>query len=167
MIWLTVFFALGFMVNKYFEWGAKIHHGLYPGSPELMQHAKGEIVFFNLYYTMTGLHGLHVIIGLTVFFFVLYFIKRRPVVSEEMPFDILKNIRGGSRLAVLSEDGKELGTVANLDDKVELVDVKLTYEHSLEKMDPRNATKLELAGLYWHIVDVIWIFLFPLFYLIA
>lgn len=167
MIGATVIFALGFMVNKYFEWSAKIHHGLYPGSPELLSHEKGEVVFYNLYYTMTGLHGLHVIIGLIVFFFVLYFIKRRPVVSEEMPFDVLKDIRGGARLAVISEKGDELGTVAELDDKVELVDVRLTYEPAVEKMDPRNVVKLEMAGLYWHLVDVIWIFLFPLFYLIT
>ncbi len=168
MIWLTVLFALGFMVNKYFEWSVKIHHGIYPGSPELLaSHDKGEIVFYNLYYTMTGLHGLHVIIGLVVFFVVLYFIKRRPVVTEEMPFDILKHVRGGTRLAVLSEKGDELGTVAELDDKVELVDIRLTYEPVIEKMDPRNIIKLENAGLYWHLVDVIWIFLFPLFYLIS
>ncbi|KAA3616581.1 MAG: cytochrome c oxidase subunit 3 family protein [Calditrichaeota bacterium] len=168
MIWATVLFALGFMVNKYFEWSAKIHHGIYPGSPELLaDHSKGEIVFYNLYYTMTGLHGLHVIIGLIVFFFVLYFIKRRPVVTEEMPYEILKNVRGTSRLAVVSEKGEELGTVAQLDDKVELVDIRLTYEPVAEKRDPRNFVKLENAGLYWHLVDVIWIFLFPLFYLIT
>ncbi len=168
MIWSTILFALGFMVNKYIEWGHKIELGIYPGSPQLLnEHSQGEIVFYNLYYAMTGLHGLHVIIGLIVFVVVLYFIKRRPVVSEEMPFEILENIRGGSRLAVLSEEGKELGAVAQLDDKVELVDVRLTYEPVVEKMDPRNFIKLENAGLYWHVVDVIWIFLFPLFYLIS
>ncbi len=168
MIWVTLLFALGFMINKYFEWGHKIELGIYPGSPELLNsHSQGEIVFYNLYYTMTGLHGLHVIIGAIVFFFVLYFIKRRPVTSEEIPFEILKKIRGGSRLAVLSEEGEELGSVAKLDDKVELVDLRLTYGWVTEKMDPRNFIKLENAGLYWHIVDVIWIFLFPLFYLIS
>ena len=55
-----------FLVNKYFEWGAKIHHGIYPGSPELLERPQGEILFFGLYFVMTGLHGLHVLVGLVL-----------------------------------------------------------------------------------------------------
>src|SRR5690606_37778771 len=63
---ITILLALGFMVNKYFEWGAKFHHGIYPGSDILLSKPTGEILFFALYYVMTGLHGLHVIIGVVL-----------------------------------------------------------------------------------------------------
>ncbi|HKZ66080.1 MAG TPA: cytochrome c oxidase subunit 3, partial [Chitinophagaceae bacterium] len=60
---LTILMAFGFLVNKYFEWTTKFHHGIYPGSDTLLSMDSGEILFFGLYYVMTGLHGLHVIIG--------------------------------------------------------------------------------------------------------
>lgn len=66
---LTIVLALGFMINKYFEWGAKFHHGIYPGSDTLLSKPSGEILFFGLYYVMTGLHGLHVIIGVVIIAF--------------------------------------------------------------------------------------------------
>jgi cytochrome c oxidase subunit 3 len=109
---LTIVLALGFMVNKYFEWGAKFHHGIYPGSDTLLSKPSGEILFFGLYYVMTGLHGLHVIIGVVIIAFMTRF--------------TLKDV--------------------------------ITHD---------NYVKLEAAGLYWHLVDIIWIFLFPLFYLIT
>jgi cytochrome c oxidase subunit III len=109
---LTILFALAFMVNKYFEWTAKFHHGIYPGGDELLAMESGEILFFGLYYVMTGLHGLHVIIGAVLI---------------------------GVMLRLTAKD------VINKDSFV----------------------KLEAAGLYWHLVDIIWIFLFPLFYLIT
>lgn len=109
---ITVVLALGFMVNKYFEWTAKFHHGIYPGGEELLARPSGEILFFGLYYVMTGLHGLHVVIGL-----VLILVMTRLTAKEIITHD--------------------------------------------------NYVKLESAGLYWHLVDIIWIFLFPLFYLIT
>lgn len=109
---ITILLAFGFMVNKYFEWGAKFHHGIYPGSDTLLSKPSGEILFFGLYYVMTGLHGLHVIIGVVI-------------------------------IAVM--------TVFTMRDVI-------THD---------NFVKLEAAGLYWHLVDIIWIFLFPLFYLIT
>ena len=109
---LTILLAFGFLINKYFEWSTKIHHGIYPGSDVLLAKPSGEIIFFGLYYVMTGLHGLHVIIGI--------------VLISVMTRLTSKNIiTGGSYV------------------------------------------KLESAGLYWHLVDIIWIFLFPLFYLIT
>lgn len=108
---LTLVFALLFLVNKFFEWSHEISKGIYPGSEVLLSKSNGEILFFGLYYTMTGLHGLHVIIGMIILAFVLVFIIRD----------------------------------------------KITFD---------NNVKLENAGLYWHLVDAIWIFLFPLFYLI-
>ena len=64
----TVGCALIFLVIKYFEWSAKIHHGIYPDSDQLLLRPAGEIVYFGLYYVMTGLHGIHVIIGGAVCF---------------------------------------------------------------------------------------------------
>lgn len=109
---LTIVLALGFMVNKYFEWGAKFHHGIYPGSDTLLSKPSGEILFFGLYYVMTGLHGLHVIIGVVIIAFMTVFTMKDVITHD-------------------------------------------------------NYVKLEAAGLYWHLVDIIWIFLFPLFYLIT
>lgn len=109
---LTVVLALGFMVNKYFEWSAKFHHGIYPGAEELLARDSGEILFFGLYYVMTGLHGFHVVIGLVLILVMTRFTAK----------------------GIITKD---------------------TY------------VKLESAGLYWHLVDIIWIFLFPLFYLIT
>lgn len=111
LVGLTILFAFTFLVIKYFEWGAKFHHGLYPDSPELLKLPKGQIVFFGLYYIMTGLHGLHVLIGMVVLAFLLVFIHRNRVTSDDF-------------------------------------------------------VMLENAGLYWHLVDLVWIYLFPLFYLI-
>jgi len=108
---LTEIFALEFMVNKYFEWSAKISHGIYPGSEELLNRSDGEILFFGLYYTMTGIHGLHVIIGMVLLFIMMILIIKNKITSD-------------------------------------------------------NLISLENSGLYWHLVDLIWIFLFPLFYLI-
>ncbi len=59
---ITILFGIAFLVNKYFEWSGHIHQGIYPNSPELLSRGHGEILFYGLYYVMTGLHGLHVII---------------------------------------------------------------------------------------------------------
>ena len=109
---LTILLAFGFLINKYFEWSIKFHHGIFPGSEILINKPQGEILFFGLYYVMTGLHGLHVIIGI----FLIGFMTRLTI----------KNV-----------------------------------------ITPDSYVKLEAAGLYWHLVDIIWIFLFPLFYLIT
>lgn len=107
----TILFALAFLVNKFFEWQLKFEHGLFPGMETFMAFDAGEKQFFNLYFFMTGLHGIHVIVGAILLFVI-----------------ILK-IRSG-------------------------------------KINPDRYVYLENSGLYWHIVDVVWIFLFPLFYLI-
>ena len=109
---ITIFLALFFLVNKYFEWTAKFHHGIYPGSEELLSKNSGEILFFGLYYVMTGLHGVHVIVGMFL-------------------------------IAIMT---------------------RMTRKGTITK---DNYVRLENAGLYWHLVDIIWIFLFPLFYLIT
>ena len=110
---ITVLLGIVFLINKYFEWGVKFQHGIWPGSEHLLNDfSQGEILFFGLYFIMTGLHALHIIVGLII---IAVTISR-----------IMK------------------GTV-----------------HS------NRAALLENAGLYWHLVDIIWIFLFPLFYLIT
>jgi len=60
---LTILLGVLFLVDKYLEWGAKIHHGIYPDSTLLLQRSSGEILFYGLYYLMTGLHGIHVLAG--------------------------------------------------------------------------------------------------------
>ncbi len=111
LLWLTLILAAVFMVNKYFEWSAKIHHGLFPGMEHFMQLPPGEALFFFLYFFMTGLHALHIVAG---------------------------SIFIGVVIAQLNKG-------------------KIKYDDYILQ---------ENAGLYWHLVDVIWIYLFPLFYLI-
>ncbi len=136
MVGLTVIAAGIFMVNKYFEWSHKFHLGLYPGGdgmlnlPEGMLRSGGEIMFYNLYYFMTGLHGVHVLVGMGLLIGVLYFMNKRPY----------------KRGVTVADDASD--------------------EFKLANLNPRNVSKLENVGLYWHLVDVIWIFLFPLIYLI-
>lgn len=108
----TVALALLFLVNKYFEWGAKFAHGIYPGSEHLASLPKAENLFFGLYFSMTGLHGVHVIVGAILLSWVGWLIHRG-------------------------------------------------------RVTPADYVTLENAGLYWHLVDLVWIFLFPLFYLIS
>jgi cytochrome c oxidase subunit 3 len=114
MVLLGVTIALGllFLVNKGFEWGTKIEQGIYPNSPTLLARAKGEVLFFGLYYVMTGLHGLHVLVGVFVLSVMLILIAK-------------------------------------------------------DTFNPTRFVPLENSGLYWHLVDIIWVFLYPLFYLIT
>lgn len=107
----TIVCGLAFLVNKYFEWSAKFEHGIYPKGPAMNGMSEGEIIYFGLYYVMTGLHGLHVLAGMIFIGIVLV--------------SVIKN-----------------------------------------KISRNNFMRLENSGLYWHLVDIIWIFLFPLFYLI-
>jgi len=108
----TIACGLAFLVVKTFEWGAKFEHGLYPRAAVLDARPHGEILYFGLYFTMTGLHALHVIIGMVALSFVLAWVSQNKITQQ--------------RSAIL-----------------------------------------ENGVLYWHLVDVIWIFLFPLFYLIS
>jgi len=113
LLTITVILAMAFFMIKSYEWGMKFEHGIYPGSTHLLEDfTKGENVFFGLYFTMTGLHGLHVLIGVTLLLFVRHKIQR-------------------------------------------------------DQVTPARISLLENSGLYWHLVDLIWIFLFPLFYLIS
>jgi cytochrome c oxidase subunit 3 len=112
LIGITLLLALVFLINKYFEWSVKIGHGIWPGSPLLEELGRGDTLFFGLYFFMTGLHAVHIVVGMVILVVVFVFVWKD----------------------------------------------KLTFD---------NFQLLENGGLYWHIVDLIWIFLFPLFYLIT
>jgi cytochrome c oxidase subunit III len=109
---VTVTLAFSFLVVKGFEWAEKFSHGLYPNATVLLGKPKGEILYFGLYFMMTGLHALHVIVGMSILSVLFVWIRRGKVSAKRPIF-------------------------------------------------------LENAGLYWHLVDIIWIFLFPLLYLIT
>lgn len=110
---VTCIIGVVFLINKVYEWGLKFDHGIWPGSEHMINTmSQGEILFFGLYFIMTGLHALHIIIGLVIM-----------IVA-----------------AVRVYNGR---------------------------VHAERAALLENAGLYWHLVDLIWIFLFPLFYLIT
>ena len=114
---LTLICAGIFMVIKYFEYTAKFDHGIFPGA-HLDGHGEYAIYnvpyaaqFFSIYFVMTGIHGVHVLVGMGLFAWLLTRAARGHFTAEWY-------------------------------------------------------TPIELTGLYWHIVDIIWIFLFPLMYLI-
>jgi len=112
LITVTILLAALFMMNKYFEWSHKFHYKLYPGSEVMRNLPHGEILFFGLYYMMTGLHAVHVLVGMIL-----------------LSVNLFK-IRSG-------------------------------------KVTSSNFLLLENSALYWHLVDIIWIFIFPLLYLIT
>lgn len=114
MLAITFLLAGAFLVVKYFEYSHKIHDGLLPGAYFT---AKGFVnpeanIFFGCYFMMTGIHGLHVIIGMGLILWIL-----------------IRNHQG--------------------------------YYSS------RYYAPVEGVGLYWHLVDLVWIYLFPLLYLVG
>jgi cytochrome c oxidase subunit 3 len=111
---LTLLLGFVFLGVKAFEWREKFIEHHVPG-PSF--HFEGVAMqgpaqlFFSLYFAMTGLHALHMVIGAGI-----------------MTWLLINAIRG---------------------------------RYSADYMTP-----VDIGGLYWHFVDIIWIFLFPLFYLI-
>lgn len=126
MINIAVTMVLGstFLVVKFFEYKAKFEHHLVPGPNwdphQLLDNGQlvavhlpeGAQIFFSLYFIMTGIHALHMVIGLGIMAY------------------IFNEARKG------------------------------TYND--EYFAP-----VEVSGLYWHFVDIVWIFLFPLLYLLG
>lgn len=110
LLWATVLCALVFLGVKAFEWGHKFDIGIYPQSETLLARDKGVVVFYGMYYVMTGLHALHVIVGAVLILWAMAYVAKDRVHSGRISL-------------------------------------------------------LENVGLYWHLVDIVWIFLFPLFYL--
>jgi cytochrome c oxidase subunit III len=111
---LTVLLGGVFLGVKAVEWTEKFHHHHIPGPSFHLdgttQQGQAQL-FFSLYFAMTGLHALHMVIGVGIMAFIL--------------FQAWKGV-----------------------------------------YTPEYNTPVDVAGLYWHFVDIIWIFLFPLLYLI-
>jgi cytochrome c oxidase subunit 3 len=115
--WLILTMILGaafIAIKLYFEWYHDWKEGLVPGlrwipGPE---HTPGVEQFFCFYFFMTGLHALHMVIGLGILTVLIIMTARNKFSSEYY-------------------------------------------------------APLEISGLYWHFVDIVWIFLFPLLYLIG
>ena len=165
-LWLTVGFGAAFMIIKYFEWGAKFEHGIYPGSEFLLQHAHGEILFFGLYFTMTGLHGLHVLIGMILIAVVA--IKQLGAPNDQTVFGAegIEKLQG-ARVALVDGQGNKVWSGEEIDDTFEEIKVEFKYKAVPRRVTVEKTSLIENAGLYWHLVDLVWIFLFPLFYLIT
>jgi cytochrome c oxidase subunit 3 len=116
LIW-TMFLGLCFLGIKAFEWSEKfeLHH--VPGFANFHLNGVGASmqgpaqIFFSLYFAMTGLHALHMIVGVGILSYLLIETRRGRFSAEYM-------------------------------------------------------TPVDISGLYWHFVDIVWIFLFPLLYLI-
>jgi cytochrome c oxidase subunit 3 len=115
-LYVTIACAFAFLVIKYFEYSAKFEHGLLPGT-HWAPHVHGALlpanthIFFGIYFMLTGLHGVHVLIGIGVLIWI----------------------------AVRNNSGE---------------------------FNKDYWTPVDLAALYWHLVDLVWIYLFPLLYLV-
>ena len=114
--WLVATMILGaaFLGVKVVEYADKFEHHLVPG-PNFQwpgQYANAAEQFYSIYFCMTGLHAIHMIIGIGIMLVITWMAWRR-------------------------------------------------------QFDATYYTPVEVAGLYWHFVDIVWIFLFPLLYLIG
>ena len=112
---LTMLLGAAFLGIKAIEYGDKFEHHLVPGPNfafEDARYARGAQIFFSVYFAMTGMHALHMVIGLGLLTWLL-------VGALRHRFTAAWN------------------------------------------------TPVELVGLYWHFVDIVWIFLFPLLYLVG
>ena len=111
----TMLLGGAFLGIKAVEYTDHIHHHLFPGPGfhyPVPADARAAEMFFSLYFAMTGLHALHMVVGIGIL----------------------------TALLVLARHGR------------------FTAEYS---------TPVEISGLYWHFVDIVWIFLFPMLYLIG
>jgi len=167
MLAITVLCGLAFLVIKYFEWGAKFHHGIYPGSEYLLAHPKGEILFFGLYFTMAGVHGIHVLVGVVLLSVMFFRVANKPDAMVSFVAGHGLSRAEGGRLAIVDRDGKPLWTGEEIDPSIQRIDIKTRYWPVKNRFKVADFNQLENSGLYWHIVDIVWIFLFPLFYLIT
>ena len=111
---ITIVCGCIFMGIKYIEYSHKIHEGLLPGSWFHAEHREVENLplYFSFYFMMTGLHGIHVFVGMCLIGWVL-------------------------------------------------------YRTSKDEFGPDYYTPVEGVGLFWHLVDLVWIYLFPLLYLVS
>jgi len=115
MIWATILLATIFLVIKGFEWSAEYHHGIFLMHGEMLPEstmAFGKKLFFGMYFTMTGLHGVHIIIGIGLMLW------------------LLKRINAN-------------------------------------KVNPQHYILYFNIALYWDIVHLIWVFVFPYYYMMG
>jgi cytochrome c oxidase subunit 3 len=112
-VWITIACGILFLGIKSIEYYKKYTHGLFPTHPDFANQFQDYKAFFGLYFSMTGIHALHVIIGMGI----LWWYGARPAANN--------------------------------------------------RFSERYYTPIELAALYWHLVDLIWIYLFPLLYLVG
>ena len=123
MLVLTMLFGVAFLGIKGIEYKDKFEENhvpgvsfsfdrqQIPGHPGEYANPQHAQIFFALYFIMTGLHALHMVVGLGIFAWLLWMAWKG-------------------------------------------------------RFTPRYHTPLEVGGLYWHFVDIVWIYLFPLLYLI-
>ena len=111
LIW-TILLGTTFLVVKYFEYAEKFEHNLVPGPNFDPALAAPEQIFFALYFIMTGIHALHMVVGIGIMSVILWMAWRG-------------------------------------------------------RFSPEYYAPVEVSGLYWHFVDIVWIFLFPLLYLLG
>ena len=111
---LTIFFGLVFLGIKFFEYYTKFEEHLMPGSSFRFDGplARPAEIFFSFYFAMTGMHALHMIIGIGLL-------------------------------------------------------TALIVKARRSRFSPYYYIPVEITGLYWHFVDIVWIFLFPLLYLVG
>ena len=160
---LTILLSLVFLVAKAYEYNYKFSHGIYPKTHN----------FYAIYFTLTGLHALHIVGGvlvngyfllpwkslLTRFWTIIYYLII-PVV-----------------LIVLGAFMYKIGIVFAVSPIILYVFLMLTglvrtFVSAVpgcqmwETEPDRFINRIECAGLYWHFVDLVWIFLFPVLYLL-
>ncbi len=136
--------------------------------------AERMYTFFAVYFFMTGLHGLHVVIGMSVIYWVLlraggpqrksYLVPAAPISVGLFLTYLGIIIPGPSRLPLLVI-GISIAVAGAL-----WAVLWSTFGSRVPAAEPEFGpnyfTPVDLAGLYWHLVDMVWIFLFPLLYLI-
>jgi len=111
---LTMLLGMAFLGIKGVEYAHKFEQHLVPGPQFRLEgpHAQSAQLFFSFYFAMTGVHALHMVIGVGL-----------------LAWLLVNAWRG--------------------------------------RYTPAYFTPVEVCGLYWHFVDVVWIFLFPTLYLVA
>jgi cytochrome c oxidase subunit 3 len=114
-LFVTMLLGLTFLVIKGFEYAEKFRDHLFPGASFNWEGAgdPNQVqMFYWIYFAMTGLHALHMIIGLGILAYLIFFAWKG-------------------------------------------------------RYTPEYHSPVEISGLYWHFVDIVWIFLFPLLYLLG
>ncbi len=151
--WLIVTMTLGsmFLIVKAVEYSHKWHDRLVPGagfdwSGNATQAGPAEL-FFSFYFVLTGVHALHMVIGIGVLAWLLWRCRSRKQEPDGNYFE-----RNGASRRLSPRNVASERPVASA--------IPLTEK----QMPPLALT--ENVGLYWHLVDIVWVYLFPLLYLI-